>query len=288
MFEPPTLPWSDGVCPKRSWVMLTLADDDHGDPTRDREVPPLVSLHLAYCQTCREMAERILETNAALSDLAQESPTRDQVARILNQGLLAARDARPSDDEPGDEPRWAVRTGLASRVLHRLTRPRIRRFGLARRQVPLRHAVAAGLMFALVGGGYVAYRGLNLSPPVSPRLPSADALTPWTLVPTLREGVGEQLSVWQNQARSPFEKIQGWKGPIRDFDGERFTFGYTVAQPSPATESEPNATAENAPSPAGFVRIQAEEKHPAADSILNTVNGVDNPGSAVLSKGFKD
>ena len=306
----------ESSCPKRLWVMLSLADDEAGDSAgtsgqQQGEMSLLVRAHLAHCRSCRDMADGVLGVHAALVDLSKKSPTDKQLQTMLDQGLAAARKVDAGECAAPDD--FEAPVGWRARWANWLLNPRPRRFGASPRRIPLGQAVAAGFLFALLGGGYVAYRGMDVSSSAQKPTPEVTAARPWIQIPTLQElGVHEQLSVWETTARSPFEKIQGWKGPVRRWDDMNLgmEWGHAEVVAAPETgDSDRNPADEQAGATVAARRISSPgtgespvNGHGAADSWTATIvesahtikspskpNGtVDNPPSVVLSKGSKD
>ncbi len=278
---------SDEGCPKRQWVMLSLADDDPDavDGTGGRT--HFATAHLAHCQPCREMAERVRGVDAALHGAAKGALSESQVQSILSRGLEVVRDAHPVEESAVNEMHREARVSWRARMFHRLANPRPGRFGRAKRSMEPWQAIAAALLLVVTVGGYFAYQQFDLSGDAATAKPAVvNDGRPWVRVPTLDEtGVSERLSEWQMKARSPFEKIQGWKGPVRRLDDADLNIEWnsesTVAAPLPSEESLGEvhdakvAAKRNVLPPNGEV----QPKSPAP---------VDSTTPAVLSKGFKD
>lgn len=278
---------SDESCPKRQWVMLSLADDDPDavDGTGGRT--HFVTAHLAHCQSCREMAERVRGVDAVLHGAAKGALAESQLQSILRRGLAVVRDAQVTEViDVEDEGREVVESWRA-RLFRRLANPRPGRFGRAKRSMEPWQAIAAAILLVVTVGGYFAYQQFDLSGEAVAANPAmVNDGRPWIRVPTLGEtGVSERLSEWQIKARSPFEKIQGWKGPVRRLDDADLNIEWnsesTVATPLPSEESKNEvqdakvAAQRNVLPPNGEV----QPKLPAP---------VDSTTPAVLSKGFKD
>lgn len=278
---------SDESCPKRQWVMLSLADDDPDavDGTGGRT--HFVTAHLAHCQPCREMAERVRGVDAALHGAAKGALSESQVQGILRRGLEVVRDAHPVEENAVNEMHREATVSWRARMFQGLANPRPGRFGRAKRSMEPWQAIAAALLLVVTVGGYYAYQQFDLSGDAANAKPAVvNDGRPWVRVPTLDEtGVSERLSKWQMNARSPFEKIQGWKGPVRRLDDADLNIEWnsesTVAAPLPSEESLGEvhdakvAAKRNVLPPYGEV----QPKSPAP---------VDSTTPAVLSKGFKD
>lgn len=281
---------SDESCPKRQWVMLSLADDDSDAVDGAGGRSHLLNAHLAHCTSCRELAERVLRVESRLDDLADRVPSPVQVQSILDRGLAAIRNVNVAPLQPEVEMSDpTMDTSWRARVVRRLLHPKPGRFGGSPRSIQLRHAMAASLLIAVIGGGYLGYRQFNLSGSSAVAPVEVREEAPWVQVPTLSEmGVSERLTEWQMKARSPFEKIQGWKGPIRRLDDADLNIEWgsesAVVSPEP-TPTEENSTIDQAEEK---VAARRQISSPPADLQPKTPTPVDSTAPAVLSKGFKD
>ncbi|UCE60213.1 MAG: hypothetical protein JSU63_00395 [Phycisphaerales bacterium] len=74
------------ACPKRLWVMTTLSDDEF---TEDSEsLPQGLQFHLSRCESCRELADRLIRVGTDLRALAELTP---------DDALLAEADRRANE-----------------------------------------------------------------------------------------------------------------------------------------------------------------------------------------------
>lgn len=79
--------WAESTCPKQPWVMSTLADDEQS--TVEGEFSHAMRFHLARCESCRALAERLLNTVDVLGELGKADPPADLVERAERQALAA-------------------------------------------------------------------------------------------------------------------------------------------------------------------------------------------------------
>jgi len=308
--------FSEEPCPKRLWVMLSLADDESGEAegsnsVTQRSTSHLLRAHLAHCPSCKEMADRVLGVQTELAELGSGSPDSRQLQSILSRGLAAAAEqagcASLDEAESG--------SGWRKRLAHWLLNPRPRRFGSARAGIPLRRAIAALVGVVVLSGGYFAYRQESAWLGSQSNTAEHAEGRPWIQIPTLPEiGMSDQLSRWETKVRSPFDTIQGWKGPSRRLGDSDLniewssldvtTAGHHVLTEENGTEAQADAkivarhaagagavsksgpTANQGAESKGtvkFVESVPTAKVPAKPSGL-----VDTPPPAVLSKGLKD
>jgi len=81
----------DGTdCPKRVWVMTSLADDEAMGEAGG--VSQGLRLHLAQCKSCRALADRLMTTTQALRSLSMLEPDESLANRAKEQVLQALRD----------------------------------------------------------------------------------------------------------------------------------------------------------------------------------------------------
>ena len=78
---------AEGTCPKQPWVMSTLADDERS--TDEGNLSHAMRFHLARCESCRMLADRLVHATAALGDLATEDPPTDLFERAERQASAA-------------------------------------------------------------------------------------------------------------------------------------------------------------------------------------------------------
>lgn len=267
--------------------MLSLADDDPDavDGTGGRT--HFVTAHLAHCQPCREMAERVRGVDAALHGAAKGALGESQVQSILRRGLEVVQNAHVTEVTDFVDVRPEVVEGWRAKLYRRLANPRPSRFGRAKRSIEPWQAIAAAILLVVTVGGYFAYQQFDLSGGAVTANPAmVNDGRPWIRVPTLGEtGVSERLSEWQMRARSPFEKIQGWKGPVRRLDDTDLNIEWnsesTVAVPLPS--EEPKREVQDAK-----VAAQRNVLPPNGEVQPKMPAPVDSTTPAVLSKGFKD
>jgi len=269
--------------------MLSLADDDSDAVDGAGGRSHLLNAHLAHCASCREMADRVLRVESRLDDLADRAMSPVQVQSILDRGLAAVRDANVAELQEVEESEITVESGWRARLVRRLLHPKPGRFGGSPRSVQFRHAMAASLLIVMIGGGYLGYRQFNLSgsPIVVPVEVGAEA--PWVQVPTLSEmGVSERLTEWQMKARSPFEKIQGWKGPMRRLDDADLNIQWGSEDAVVTQEQTPDGD-DPATHPQDE-KVAARRSAPSQPADMKPMPPapVDSTSPAVLSKGLKD
>lgn len=77
-------------CPKKPWVMTVLSDDEA--LAESGGVPPAVRLHLSSCDSCRQLAGRLLHVGDLLGRMAAMSPAPALVAGADAQLARALRD----------------------------------------------------------------------------------------------------------------------------------------------------------------------------------------------------
>ena len=95
---------SDESCPKRLWVMLALSDDEQVDESG--ALPLGLQTHLAHCESCRALAERLMSVTRALGEIGALEPAAGLGPQAEAQALAAIKDgARLSGrvDVPEDE-----------------------------------------------------------------------------------------------------------------------------------------------------------------------------------------
>jgi|GEM_PF-1689259 len=63
---------AESVCPKRSWVMSTLTDDERID--KGETLPPALRFHLSRCDSCRALSDRVRTVASALAKVAEAEP----------------------------------------------------------------------------------------------------------------------------------------------------------------------------------------------------------------------
>ncbi len=93
-------------CPKREWVMTTLADDEVTAP--DGTLPRGLEFHIARCDSCRALADRLQAVSNSLASLSALEPVdglvkaaQDQTRRALAEGAkLTGRVTIPDETEP--------------------------------------------------------------------------------------------------------------------------------------------------------------------------------------------
>ena len=78
---------AEGTCPKQTWVMSTLADDERS--TDEGKLSHAMRFHLARCESCRVLADRLVHATTALGDLATEDPPSDLFERAERQASAA-------------------------------------------------------------------------------------------------------------------------------------------------------------------------------------------------------
>lgn len=78
---------AEGTCPKQPWVMSTLADDERS--TAEGKLSHAMRFHLARCDSCRVVADRLLDATGALGDLGMEDPPTDLFERAERQASAA-------------------------------------------------------------------------------------------------------------------------------------------------------------------------------------------------------
>lgn len=267
--------------------MLSLADDDSDTVDGTGGRTHFVAAHLAHCQSCREMAERVRGVDAALHGASKGSLAESQVQSLMRRGLEVVQNAHVTEVTDFVEEWPEVVEGWRARLFRRLANPRPGRFGRAKRSMEPWQAIAAAILLVVTVGGYFAYRHFDLSgEAVRANRAKVNEGQPWIRVPTLDEtGVSERLSEWQIKARSPFEKIQGWKGPVRRLDDADLNIEWasesTVAAPPPSGES--TSGVQNAK-----VAVQRHVFPPNGEVQPKLPSPVDSTSPAVLSKGFKD
>ncbi len=120
---------AEGTCPKQSWVMSTLADDEQS--TVEGEFSHAMRFHLARCESCRALAERLLNTVDVLGELGKADPPAELVERAERHAMAAieagaeltgrvdVRDVEELDEIP-TAPRWwwrPVRYAVAATIL---------------------------------------------------------------------------------------------------------------------------------------------------------------------------
>ncbi len=95
------------ACPKRVWVMATLADDESFDLSA--ELPRALQLHLATCSSCKELADSLLVVSAGLGALGRDEPSRSlvQAANDQAKAALAAGGRMTGRVDVPDEPERA-------------------------------------------------------------------------------------------------------------------------------------------------------------------------------------
>ncbi len=76
-------------CPKRLWVMTTLADDELVG--EEGPLPQGLSFHLSQCESCRLLAERLLSVSRALGGLAAVEPPDGLAGRADGRAREALR-----------------------------------------------------------------------------------------------------------------------------------------------------------------------------------------------------
>ena len=120
---------AEGTCPKQPWVMSTLADDERS--TDEGKLSHAMRFHLARCDSCRVLADRLLDATGALGDLATENPPVDLFERAERQataaleaggGLTGHVDVPDCEewDEIPNAPRWwwrPARYAVAATIL---------------------------------------------------------------------------------------------------------------------------------------------------------------------------
>ncbi len=78
---------AEGPCPKQPWVMSTLADDEQS--TAEGELSYAMRFHLARCESCRALADRLLDAAGALRELGKADPPPDLFERAGRQAMAA-------------------------------------------------------------------------------------------------------------------------------------------------------------------------------------------------------
>lgn len=79
--------WAEGTCPKRPWIMSTLADDEQS--TAEGAFSHAMRFHLARCESCRALADRLLDAASALRELGKADPPADLFERAGRQAMAA-------------------------------------------------------------------------------------------------------------------------------------------------------------------------------------------------------
>ncbi len=120
---------AEGTCPKQPWIMSTLADDEQS--TAVEELSHAMRFHLARCESCRALADRLLDAVSALRDLEKAEPPADLFERAGRQAMAAIEagaeltgrvdvpDVEELDEIP-TAPRWwwrPVRYAVAATIL---------------------------------------------------------------------------------------------------------------------------------------------------------------------------
>ena len=120
---------AEGTCPKQPWIMSTLADDEQS--TAVGEFSYAMRFHLARCESCRALADRLLDAAGALRDLGKADPPPDLFERAGRQAMAAIEagaeltgrvdvpDVEELDEIP-TVPRWwwrPVRYAVAATIL---------------------------------------------------------------------------------------------------------------------------------------------------------------------------
>lgn len=147
---------TEPTCPKRPWVLLTLADDDVG--AVDGSLPGGLRFHLSRCASCRAVADRLRQTSGRLAELASLEEGDDLAERAAAQTLASLRHGA----------RFTGRTDIARADLaDEAFEPEPWEVHPRSRAMPVRFAAAAA--FALLVG-YFSLAGLSRSgnPPISP------------------------------------------------------------------------------------------------------------------------
>lgn len=78
---------AEGTCPKQPWVMSTLADDEPS--TAEGEFSYAMRFHLARCESCRALADRLSDAVSALGELGKADPPADLRERAERQAMAA-------------------------------------------------------------------------------------------------------------------------------------------------------------------------------------------------------
>lgn len=121
--------WAESACPKQPWIMSALADDEQS--TVEGELSYAMRFHLARCESCRALADRLLDAAGALRDLGKTDPPTDLFERAGRQAMaaieagaeLTGRVDVPDVEEPDEIPtaqRWwwrSVRYAVAATIL---------------------------------------------------------------------------------------------------------------------------------------------------------------------------
>lgn len=79
--------WAESTCPKQPWIMSTLADDEQS--TAEGEFSYAMRFHLARCESCRALADRLLDAASALRELGKADPPADLFERAGRQAMAA-------------------------------------------------------------------------------------------------------------------------------------------------------------------------------------------------------
>lgn len=94
-------------CPKRVWVLTTLADDEALGA--DGALPPGLQFHLSRCPSCRGEADRLRSVSDALRELSTTEPpvallerADEQLAVALAHGAVSSGRVTIPDDDGAD------------------------------------------------------------------------------------------------------------------------------------------------------------------------------------------
>lgn len=78
---------AERACPKQPWIMSTLADDEQS--TAEGKLSHAMRFHLTRCESCRALADRLLDAASALRELGKADPPADLLERAERQAMAA-------------------------------------------------------------------------------------------------------------------------------------------------------------------------------------------------------
>lgn len=149
----------ESACPKRTWVMTTLSDDEACPDSQS--VSAVLRLHLSQCSSCRELADQLTEISSDLRELADLEPT----------ATLFAQADRQAHQALSDGARLTGRVDIPDEPLVKLTARPIRPWWTYGR-----FAAAAVILLAVVG-----YSWFSNAPKPAPNISIVDHIVDGTV-----------------------------------------------------------------------------------------------------------